>query len=59
MLLPVLNAMLDTVTTRITATRNHAPSAIYLTLDLEFPRRGLIRIDGEDAVMMELRQSFD
>ena len=33
--------------------------AIYVILDLEFPRRGLIRIDGEDAVLMELRQSFD
>jgi hypothetical protein len=33
--------------------------SIYVILDLEFPRRGLIRIDGEDAVLMELRQSFD
>lgn len=33
--------------------------AVYVILDLEFPRRGLIRIDGEDAVLMELRQSFD
>jgi hypothetical protein len=33
--------------------------AIYVILDLEFPRRGLIRIDGEDKVLMELRQSFD
>ena len=33
--------------------------AIYVILDLEFPRRGLIRIDSEDAVLMELRQSFD
>jgi hypothetical protein len=33
--------------------------AIYVILDLEFPRRGLIRIDGEDQVLMELRQSFD
>jgi hypothetical protein len=28
-------------------------------LDLEFPRRGLIRIDGEDQVLVDLRQSFD
>jgi hypothetical protein len=33
--------------------------AIYVILDLEFPRRGLIRIDGEDKVLMDLRQSFD
>ena len=33
--------------------------SIYVILDLEFPRRGLIRIDGEDGVLMELRQSFD
>lgn len=33
--------------------------AIYVILDLEFPRRGLIRIDGEDKVLVELRQSFD
>ena len=98
--LPSLNEMFDIVTTRITATRNHPPLAIYLLLgvlcavgsmlfgysigasrnpnwlhrlafagimalsiyvilDLEFPRRGLIRIDGEDAVLIELRQSFD
>jgi hypothetical protein len=28
-------------------------------LDLVFPRRGLIRIDGEDPVLMDVRQSFD
>ena len=33
--------------------------SIYVILDLEFPRRGLIRIDGDDGVLMELRQSFD
>jgi hypothetical protein len=33
--------------------------AIYVILDLEFPRRGLIRIDGEDQVLMDVRQSFD
>jgi hypothetical protein len=33
--------------------------AIYVILDLEFPRRGLIRIDGEDQVLVDLRQSFD
>jgi hypothetical protein len=33
--------------------------ALYVILDLEFPRRGLIRIDGDDRVLMELRQSFD
>ena len=33
--------------------------AIYVILDLEFPRRGLIRIDGEDAVLVELRRTLD
>lgn len=33
--------------------------AIYVILDLEFPRRGLIRIDGEDAVLAELSRTFD
>lgn len=98
-LLPSLNAMIDILTTRSTATRNHPPLAVYLLLgvlcavgsmlfgysigpsrdsnwlhrlafagimalsiyvilDLEFPRRGLIRIDGEDKVLMDLRHSF-
>ena len=58
-LLASRNAMFDIVTTRNTSTRSHPPLAIYVILDLEFPRRGLIRIDGEDKVLMELRQSFD
>lgn len=33
--------------------------AIYVILDLEFPRRGLIRIEGEDQVLMDLRAGFD
>lgn len=33
--------------------------AIYVILDLEFPRRGLIRIDGEDGVLVELGRTFD
>lgn len=98
-LLPSINAMIDVVTTRSTAARNHPPLAVYLLLgvlcavvsvlfgysigpsrdsnwlhrfafagimalsiyvilDLEFPRRGLIRVDGEDKVLMDLRHSF-
>jgi len=51
--------MFDIVTTRNTSTRSHPPLAIYVILDLEFPRRGLIGIDGEDKELMDLRQSFD
>lgn len=32
---------------------------IYVIVDLEFPRLGLIRADGADLVMVELRQSMD
>ena len=33
--------------------------AIYVILDLEFPRRGLIRIDGDDQVLIDLRAGLD
>ena len=33
--------------------------AIYVILDYEFPRIGMIRIRGFDAVFTELRQSMD
>ena len=58
-LLASRNAMFDIVTTRNTSTRSHPPLAIYVILDLEFPRRGQVLIDGEDQVLMALRQSFD
>jgi len=99
-MLPALNEMFDITTTRLAATRNHPPLAIYLMLglmclaagmmfghgtgplrrrsglhivtfaglmtlviyvilDLEFPRRGLIRVDDADKVLVELRESFD
>lgn len=32
---------------------------VYVILDLEFPRFGLIRVDSFDQVMRELRQSMD
>jgi hypothetical protein len=31
---------------------------IYVTLDLEYPRNGLIRVDSADQVLIELRQSM-
>jgi hypothetical protein len=31
---------------------------LYLVLDLEFPRRGLIRIDSADQILVELRESM-
>ena len=32
--------------------------ALYVILDLEYPRMGMIRIDETDRIMMELRQSM-
>jgi hypothetical protein len=32
--------------------------AVYVTLDMEFPRLGLIRVDAFDQVLVELRQSM-
>jgi len=29
---------------------------VFVILDLEYPRRGLIRIDAADNVLMEVRQ---
>jgi hypothetical protein len=33
--------------------------AVYVILDLELPRLGLIRIDAMDQVMVDLRQSMN
>ena len=33
--------------------------AVYVILDLEFPRLGLIRIDSADNVLMDVRKSMD
>ncbi len=32
--------------------------AVYVILDLEFPRQGLIRVDAADQILLELRQSM-
>ena len=32
---------------------------IYVILDLEFPRKGLIRLDAYDQVLIDLRASMD
>jgi hypothetical protein len=32
--------------------------AVYVILDLEYPRFGLIRVDATDQVLVDLRQSF-
>jgi len=94
-----LNEMIDITTTRVMATRNHPPLAVFLLLgglslvgallvgygtspnkdrgwfhtlvfaailsltvyviaDLEFPRLGLIRVDGADQVLLDLRESM-
>ena len=99
LLLPALNEMIDITTTRVMATRNHPPvaiffmlvgislvsallvgfslsvnkghswlhtlvfavvlsSTIYVIIDLEFPRFGLIRVDGADIALVELRESM-
>jgi hypothetical protein len=31
---------------------------VYVILDLEFPRIGIIRIDAFDQILVELRQSM-
>jgi hypothetical protein len=97
--LPPVNEMFDLATTRILATRQHPPRAIYLLLamlvlvsaflagfsqassprqslvhvlgfaavtsiamyliiDMEFPRRGLIRVDSFDKALFDLRASM-
>lgn len=33
--------------------------AVYVIIDLEFPRLGLIRVDGADQVLVDLRRSLD
>jgi len=33
-------------------------TAIYVILDLEYPRRGLIRIDGADQILVDVRNSM-
>jgi len=33
--------------------------AVYVTLDMEYPRLGLIRVDGFDQVLVELRRSMN
>ena len=35
-----------------------APAIVFLILDLEFPRLGIIRIDAFDQVFVDLRQSM-
>lgn len=98
-LLPAINTMIDTTTSRLLAARRHPPAAIfillgvvavmsavlagfgiskakseswvhvlgfslilalaiYLILDLEFPRLGLIRLDRYDQAFVELRESM-
>jgi hypothetical protein len=34
-------------------------ASVYLILDLEFPRYGLIRIDPMDQLLVDVRASFD
>jgi hypothetical protein len=34
-------------------------AAVFVIVDLEFPRAGLIRIDESDQVLVDLRQSMD
>ena len=99
LLLPALNEMIDITATRVTATENHPPLAVflllgalslvgalfvgysmslnkdrgwfhtavfaavlsitvYVILDLELPRLGLIRVDAADQALVNLRQSM-
>jgi hypothetical protein len=65
--LPALNAMLTITTTRTLATSLHPPPmifmrlgrlalAVYVMLDLEFPRLGLIQCGAFDYALVEPRQ---
>ena len=67
LLLPALNAMVTITTTRTLATSLHPRPmifmmlsrlalAVYVMLDLEFPRLVLIQCDACDYALMELRQ---
>ncbi|MET0754553.1 MAG: hypothetical protein ABWY48_00445 [Pseudoxanthomonas sp.] len=99
MLVPALNEMIDITTTRVVATQNHPPVAVFLLLaglsligamlvgygtslnrdrswlhngafaailaltvyvivDLEFPRLGLIRIHEADRILIDLRKTM-
>ncbi len=31
-------------------------TAVYITLDYEYPRLGLIRVDGADQVLIDVRK---
>ncbi len=33
-------------------------AAIYVILEVEFPRRGMVRIDRHDSVLIELRETM-
>jgi hypothetical protein len=100
LILPALNNMFDIATDRLSATRNHPPTVLfvlmialsliasmfagynaaanvertwlhsvgyaavlsivlYMILDLEFPRQGLIQVDSADIVLRELRASMN
>lgn len=100
LLLPALNTMFDTASTRLLATQMHPPAVIfwllfglslgcallagysmaagttrkwthmiafaavmacsvYVILDLEYPRLGLIRIDGFDEALADVRAGMD
>ena len=38
--------------------RSFVATTVYVILDLEFPRIGIIRIDAFDQILVELRQSM-
>jgi hypothetical protein len=100
LLLPAMNTMFDTASTRLSMARMHPPlivfgmlialaltsavlagislapakhrkwahligysmlisATIYLIVDIEFPRRGLVRIDSFDQMLIDLRKSMD
>jgi hypothetical protein len=100
LLLPALNAMFDTATTRTMAKQMHPPTivfimlfglalaasllagygmtgskarcwfhmfgfavvmaiAVYVILDIEYPRLGLIRVDDFDQALIDLRESMN
>jgi len=45
-------------TVRLAATRMHPPLIVYVTLDIESPRLGFVRLDAIDQLLVAARASM-
>jgi hypothetical protein len=43
---------------RLAATRMHPPLIVYVTLDIESPRLGFVRLDAIDQLLVAARASM-